>query len=82
MLRENFILNVSPKNKESLSFLANKELEFSEKFSTFINKKNIYELNEEFNSALHHIERNGYDRIILLDLALKTTKLLRIKNDN
>jgi len=82
MLRENFILNVSRENKEHLSFLANKELEFSEKFSTFINKNNIYELNQEFNTALHHIERNGYDRIILLDLALKTTKLLRKNNDN
>ncbi len=81
MLRENFILNISSENKNKISFLADKELNFSEKFSTFIHKNNIYKLNEEFNLALKHIERNGYDRLIMLDLALKTTKLLKIKND-
>lgn len=82
MLRENFILNISAENKNEIGFLANKELEFAEKFSQFIHKNNIYLLNEEFNLALKHIERNGYDRLILLDLALKTTKLLKVKNDN
>ncbi len=81
LLRDNFMLNLVPDKQSQLVFLAQKELEFSQKFATFIHKKNIKFLNNELTKAYQHIERNGSDKIILLDMALKIVKLLRIKND-
>ena len=79
MLRENFILNISPENKKKIVFLAGQEKQFSEKFNKFINKNNIESLTEEFNKAFLHIERNAYDKLVFLDLSLKTARLLKIK---
>ena len=79
MLRENFVLNKTPENKGSLIFLTQKERSFSEKFNTFINQNNIYGLTNEFNEAYNHIERNGYSKLIFMDLALKTARLLKVK---
>ncbi len=79
MLRETFILNISPENKNKIVYLAKKEAEFAQKFSPFIHKNNINQLSQEFNLALRHIERNGNSKMILLDLALKITRLIKIK---
>jgi len=79
LVRENFILNKSPENKNKILFLTKKEKQFSEKFNTFINKNNIYDISNEFTEAYNHIERNGYSKLIFLDLALKTARLLKIK---
>ena len=76
MIRENFILNIMPEEK-NISYLAKKEYEFSVKFNTFINKKNTNELFYEFNKAHSDIMRNAYNKIVFLDLALKITKLLK-----
>jgi DNA polymerase-3 subunit delta' len=79
MFRENFILNNSHSEKEKLNQLTTYEENFSIKFSTFIHKNNIFEIYEEINKAHLHILRNGMDKIIFLDLALKLVKLLRRK---
>ena len=78
MIRENFILNLNPEHQKTIVFLANKEMDFARNFSKYIHKKNIIQLTEEFNTALKHIERNGYDKLVYLDLALTTVKLLKI----
>ncbi len=80
MIRENFILNTALDKKDEITFLSRKEFEFSEKFCIFINKNNVINLYEEFSKAQADIERNAYDKIVFLDLALKTAQLLRIKN--
>jgi len=79
MLRETFILNISPENKNKIVYLANKEANFATKFSPFIHKNNINQLTNEFNLALQHIERNGSSKMIFLDLVLKITRLIKIK---
>ncbi|RLD68651.1 MAG: DNA polymerase III subunit delta [Bacteroidetes bacterium] len=79
MFRENFILNISPSEKEKLNQFTTDEENFSLKFSTFIHQNNIFDIYEEINKAHLHIERNGMDKIIFLDLALKLVKLLRRK---
>ncbi|NPA44389.1 MAG: DNA polymerase III subunit delta [Chlorobi bacterium] len=79
MLRENFILNISSENKNKIVFLGGKERSFSEKFSKFIHKDNIFEISQEFTEAYNHIERNGSSKIIFLDLALKIARLLKVK---
>ncbi|MFN8255321.1 MAG: DNA polymerase III subunit delta [Bacteroidales bacterium] len=79
LFRENFILNSMEAQNHDLSSLTNEELNFSSKFYTFIHENNIKEISDEFNLAYKHIERNGTDKIIFLDLALKLVKLLRYK---
>jgi len=37
------------------------------------------DINKELNEAIYHIERNGNAKIILLDLSIKLTRLLHIK---
>jgi len=74
LIRENFMLNIE--NRE-LVYLTKKELEFSEKFSRFIDKENIYEIYEALNKAHSDIEMNAYNKIVFLDLSLKIIKLLK-----
>ena len=74
MIRENFMLNLK---QEEISFLSQKEEGFSQKFSAFIHQGNVFDLANEFDLAIRHIEANGYARLILLDLAVKTIMLLK-----
>lgn len=74
MLRENFILNCQV---AELALLTQKENEFSSKFYPYINENNIFQMVEELNKAQYHIESNGSDKIIFLDMALKLIKLIK-----
>jgi len=76
ILRENLMLTLD-QEKNRLVFLAGEEATFSGNFHPFINQKNIYPLNDEFNLVFSHIEANGNAKIIFLDLALKVTRLIR-----
>jgi DNA polymerase-3 subunit delta' len=76
MIRENFILNFNGRENK-LVWLTRAEEEFSGKFHPFINEKNISALNREFNLAYAHVESNGNTKMIFLDLALKTMRLIR-----
>lgn len=75
-LRENYILNIAGNNNE-LVLLEGREAEFAKKFNSFINNKNIADLNDEFSKAYTHIAANGNPRIVFLDLALKIAGLIR-----
>ncbi len=79
LFRENFILNSMKGKNTDLNSLTIEEQDFSSKFFTFIHENNITDISNEFNLAFKHIERNGTDKIIFLDLSLKLVKLLRIK---
>jgi len=79
ILRDNFILNINSVNQNKFVFLTDKEKNFSEKFNKFIHKDNILKITNEFTEAYNHIERNGYGKLIFLDLALKTARLLKVK---
>ena len=76
MIRENFILNFGGKENK-LVHLTQSEDDFSQKFHPFINENNINALNREFNLAHAHVESNGNTKMIFLDLALKTLRLIR-----
>ncbi len=76
MIRENFIMNFKGKENK-LVYLTQPEDDFSLKFHPFINEKNINALNREFNLAYAHVESNGNTKMIFLDLALKTMRLIR-----
>ena len=74
ILRENFIYNLKNSN---LTFMNDQEIEFSKRFSPFINERNIIELTEVFETAFAHIGMNGNPRIVFTDVAFKITKLIR-----
>ena len=75
--RQALLLNY---NADSLVFLEPKTVGFKiENFAPFVHSKNILDINRELNEAIYHIERNGNAKIILLDLSIKLTRLLHIK---
>ncbi len=59
--------------------MPDEEREFIEKFSPFIHPNNIHLLEQEFNKALVHIERNANPNIIFTDLSLLTGQILKMK---
>ena len=74
MLRENFVMNLK---RPQIVYLSDEEKNFSERFSPFINERNILVFSEEFERAYRDISQNGNPRIILLDLSLKIVKMIR-----
>jgi DNA polymerase-3 subunit delta' len=74
MVRENFTMNIT---NQATVYLNDMEMNFSSKFYPFINEANIYQINDELNKAVYHIEANGNAKIIFLDIALKMVKLIR-----
>ncbi len=47
-----------------------------EKFAPFVHNNNIEAIQNEIETAIYHIERNGNGKIILTDLSIKLTRLL------
>ena len=75
--RQALLLNY---NAGNLVFLQPKTPGFKlEKFAPFIHGGNIMEINDELNTAIYHIERNGNSKIVLTDLSIKLTRLLHKK---
>lgn len=74
MLREYFVNNLG---EPQMVYLNDYEEQFGERFSPYINEKNIEEFSQEFSLAYRQIEQNGNAKIIFLDICLKATMLLR-----
>lgn len=74
-LRENFLLNL---REPDLIYMDDQENEFSQKFSPFINEKNVMHLFREFERAYADISMNGNARLIFTDLGLWVSKLIRL----
>ena len=77
LIRENFMLNTGNTN---LSVLTTAERNFSSKFSSFIHAGIIEDLYSELNKAYYDINRNGSDKLIFYDTAIKINQLLRRKS--
>lgn len=76
IFRESLIQNFGD---TSLNRVSSNENKFLEKFAPFIHGANCIEIIELFNDAIYHIERNANPKILFLDVSLKLTKLLRVK---
>lgn len=74
MVRENFILKL---RQETLSNLSKDELDFSRRFSPFINERNVLQIFQELNQAKADIARNAYAKLVNFDLAIKIILLLK-----
>lgn len=67
-------------NAQDLVFYQPQTTGFSlEKFAPFVHGGNINDINEELNTAIYHVERNGNAKLILLDTSIKLTRLLHVK---
>jgi len=72
--RENFILNL---HQAELNSQTNFEANFSQRFSPFINERNVEDLMAEFALAERHIEQNVNAKMVFFDLTLKIIMLLK-----
>ncbi len=52
--------------------------DFLLKFSKFVNHKNIIAINESFDDAISHIERNANGKILFADLSFKMHKFFKL----
>lgn len=77
LIRENFIMNL--RNPE-LNYMSQKEREFSQRFSPFVNMRNVEGIMEELSKAETDIVLNGNAKMIYFDLSLHLIMLL--KNGN
>ena len=75
MVRENFMLNLA---EPQLVYMTPDEENFSQKFSRFIHVGNVFQMVDLFDEAISQIEQNGNAHIILLDMFLQLTILLKI----
>ena len=73
-VRENFIYNL---HSPELNYLTRDEEAFSKKFAPFINEDNAERLLNEFTRADSDIRANGNAKIILFDLAIMVTRLIK-----
>jgi len=62
-----------------LVILTGPQRKFLDKFSPFINHKNIVVLSELLNDAHYHLERNANPKILFLDVSLKVFAYLKRK---
>ena len=77
MIREGLIQNFGHK---SIKKVRKSEALFIKNFAPYINQNNAFEIIEELESAHMHIEGNGRAKIIFMDLTLKISILIRVKN--
>ncbi len=73
-VRENFVRNMAT---PGLNYMTREEEQFSVRFSPFINENNVERMMNEFTRAASEIQGNGNARIILFDLAVRTTIMIK-----
>ena len=73
MVRENFMYNF---HTDSIIYLNDEEKNFSNRFSPFINERNVIGIMNELSEAERHIVQNVNARMVFFDFALKMIVLL------
>ena len=74
MVRENYIYNL---HMPLLNYETQDEAQLSKNFARFINEENVERLLKLFDDAARDIRGNGNAKIILFDIAIKTTILIK-----
>lgn len=74
MVRENYIYNLST---PSLNYETQEESQFSKNFARFINEENVERMLKLYVDAARDIHGNANAKIVLFDVALKTTILIK-----
>lgn len=74
-VRENFIYNLQ---HPELNYLTREEQQFSTRFAPYINEANVERMCEQFTLADGHIAGNGNAKLILFDMAVRITILIKV----
>ena len=74
LIRESFMLNRETPN---VVYLMGEEKQFAQKFSSFVNERNVENIFRELNIAQEHIAQNGNAKMVFTDMFLQIGKLLR-----
>ena len=74
MIRENYIYNIKD---TQLNYMTQDEENFSVRFSPYINEINVIKMLDELNRAEIDIAGNANGKIVLFDLAIKITILIK-----
>ena len=77
MIRENFILNVSMPEGQSVNYMDDQEAQFSSRFHLYVNHRNVEGIMNELAQAEKDIAQTGAAKIIFFDLSLKLIMLLK-----
>ena len=77
MIRENFILNVSMPEGQSVNYMDDQEAQFSSRFHLYVNHRNVEGIMNELAQAEKDSAQNGAAKIIFFDLSLKLIMLLK-----
>ncbi len=77
MIRENFILNISMPEGQSVNYMDDQEAQFSSRFHLYVNHRNVEGIMNELAQAEKDIAQNGAAKIIFFDLSLKLIMLLK-----
>lgn len=73
LIRENFILNF---HEKPLNYMGRKEMDFSVRFSPFVNERNVIGIMRELEQAENDVVHNVSPKIVFFDFALKMIVLL------
>ena len=79
MIRENYVYNF---NLPMLVLMTKDESQFSQRFAPFIHDGNVERLSTEIARASRDIERNGNSKIVMFDLMLLLSRLVRTPKVN
>ena len=74
-VRENFIYNL---HHPELNYLTREEQQFSTRFAPYINEANVERMYDQFRLAAEHIAGNGNAKIVLFDMAVRITILIKV----
>ncbi|GHV47698.1 DNA polymerase III subunit delta [Bacteroidia bacterium] len=74
LIRENFMYRFQA---PELSYMNRQEAQFSTKFSTFVNERNVFALSDELAKAEQHITQNVNAKMVFFDLSLQITVLIK-----
>lgn len=74
MVRENFLLNL---HRQGLNSLSSEEANFSQRFSVFINERNVLDIVRVTDEACADIQANANARLVNFDFAISMILLLK-----
>jgi len=73
-IRENFVYRL---NESALNFLSSEEIGFVEKFSPYVNERNVLDLMDELSLAELHINQNVNAKMVFFDLSIRVAALVK-----
>jgi DNA polymerase-3 subunit delta' len=75
LIRENFLYRL---NIPEINYLNAEEAGFSQKFSPYVNERNVVDLMDELALAERHVESNVNPKMVFFDLSMRIAKFIKM----